>query len=66
TNLQICRARNVSQVHEFFQRIRKYLVIRATSSNPNIVPDDSVLTPDDQNDFDSDNDNNHNGNNRDG
>ena len=47
------RARNVSQVHEFFHRIQKYLMLRATSPNPNMVPEDARLTPEDQNDFDN-------------
>lgn len=54
TNHNVFQARNVAQVHEFFERVTKSISLRASSSNPNIVPDDALTTPSDQSDFEDD------------
>ncbi len=55
TNHSLVRAKNVAQVYEFFQKVSKSISIRASSSNPNLVPDDSLVNITDQNDFDNEN-----------
>lgn len=51
TGHSVFKARNVLQVQEFFKRLTKSIVLRANSANPNVIPDDALSTPDDQNDF---------------
>ena len=43
TSHQLCFAKNASQLHEFFQRVTMSVTMRSNSTDPNELPEDSVL-----------------------